>query len=403
MESMLPLLFVFSPMLVVGLLVLTSGAAPAASQASSSSGAKPASLYEKIGGEAAVNAAVDIFYRKVLKDDRIKHFFAGVDMAKQAAKQKAFLTMAFGGPNKYTGADMRKAHAHLVAKGMNNSHFDAVMENLGATLTELKVPGDLIAQAAAIAESTRKDVLAGEPSLYEKIGGEAAVNAAVDIFYRKVLKDDRIKHFFDGVDMAKQAAKQKAFLTMAMGGPNNYTGADMRKAHAHLVAKGLNNSHFDAVMENLGATLTELKVPGELIAQAAAIAESTRKDVLAGEPSLYEKIGGEPAVNAAVDIFYRKVLKDDRIKHFFEGVDMAKQAAKQKAFLTMAMGGPNNYTGEDMRKGHAALVAKGLNDSHFDAVMENLGGTLTELNVPGELIAQAAAIAESTRNDVLGR
>lgn len=117
-------------------------------------------------------------------------------------------------------------------------------------------------------------------SLYNDIGGEAAVNAAVDIFYRKVLKDDRIKHFFDGVDMAKQAAKQKAFLTLAFGGPNSYSGADMRKGHAHLVAKGLNDSHFDAVMENLGATLTELKVPANLIAQAAAIAESTRNDVL---------------------------------------------------------------------------------------------------------------------------
>lgn len=119
--------------------------------------------------------------------------------------------------------------------------------------------------------------------------------------------------------------------------------------------------------------------------------------------TLYEKIGGDAAVNAAVDIFYRKVLADDRINQFFEGVDMDKQAAKQKAFLTMAFGGPHNYTGKDMRDGHAHLVKNGLNDSHFDAVMENLGATLKELNVPDELIAEAAAIAESTRNDVLGR
>lgn len=119
--------------------------------------------------------------------------------------------------------------------------------------------------------------------------------------------------------------------------------------------------------------------------------------------SLYDEIGGEAAVNAAVDLFYRKVLSDDRIKHWFDGTDMARQAAKQKAFLTMAFGGPNNYTGEDMRKGHAHLVAKGLNDADFDAVMDNLGATLKELNVPDNLIAQAAAIAESTRNDVLGR
>jgi len=119
--------------------------------------------------------------------------------------------------------------------------------------------------------------------------------------------------------------------------------------------------------------------------------------------SVYDRIGGEAAVNAAVDIFYRKVIADERINSFFDGVDMDKQAGKQKAFLTMALGGPNNYTGEDMRKGHAHLVARGLNDSHFDAVMENLGATLQELNVPGDLIAEAAAIAESTRNDVLGK
>jgi len=119
--------------------------------------------------------------------------------------------------------------------------------------------------------------------------------------------------------------------------------------------------------------------------------------------SLFDKIGGEAAVDAAVDIFYRKVLADDRINRFFDGVDMEKQAAKQKGFLTMAFGGPNNYTGKDMRDGHAHLVAKGLNDSHFDAVVENLGATLKELGVADELIGEVAAIAETTRNDVLGK
>ena len=253
-----------------------------------------------------------------------------------------------------------------------------------------------------------------QQSLYERIGGDAAVNAAVDVFYRKVLADKRINKFFEGVDMSKQAAKQKAFLTMAFGGPNNYTGEDMRLGHARLVEQGMNGSHFDAVMENLGATLTELGVPGDLIGEAAAIAESVRKDVLAGytpaekaamasKKSLYERIGGEAAVNAAVDVFYRKVMTDNRISKFFDGVDMDKQRGKQKAFLTMALGGPHNYTGKDMRAGHAHLVANGLNDSHFDAVMENLGATLAELGVPSDLILEAAAIAESTRNDVLGR
>src|SRR5947209_7136996 len=120
-------------------------------------------------------------------------------------------------------------------------------------------------------------------------------------------------------------------------------------------------------------------------------------------PSLYEQIGGEPAVSAAVDIFYRKVLADDRISHFFDDIDMDQQIAKQKGFLTMAFGGPTNYSGKDMRAGHARLVARGLNDSHVDAVIQLLGETLGELNVPAPLIAQVAAIAESVRPDVLNR
>ncbi len=119
--------------------------------------------------------------------------------------------------------------------------------------------------------------------------------------------------------------------------------------------------------------------------------------------SLFEQLGGEGAVDTAVDIFYRKVLADYRINRFFDGVNMDKQAAKQKAFLTMAFGGPNNYSGQDMRDGHARLVKMGLDDSHFDAVIENLAATLTELNVPAELIAQVAALAETTRKDVLGK
>ncbi len=116
--------------------------------------------------------------------------------------------------------------------------------------------------------------------------------------------------------------------------------------------------------------------------------------------SLFDRIGGEAAVNAAVDLFYRKVLTDDRISHFFDDIDMEDQSNKQKAFLTFAFGGPAEYSGRDMRESHKKFD---LEDKHFDAVMENLGATLTELGVPADLIGEAAAIAESTRNDVLNK
>ncbi len=119
--------------------------------------------------------------------------------------------------------------------------------------------------------------------------------------------------------------------------------------------------------------------------------------------TLYERLGGAPALDAAVDMFYGKVLADPRISAFFETVDMKRQARKQKAFLAMVTGGPTNYTGKDMREGHAHLVARGLNDSHVDAVIEDLAATLRELGVDEADIAEVGRVANSVRDDVLGR
>jgi hemoglobin len=117
-------------------------------------------------------------------------------------------------------------------------------------------------------------------TLYEQLGGAAAVDKAVEIFYRKMLTDDRVAGYFDDVDMERQAAKQKAFLTMVLGGPHSYGGRDMRAAHAHLVQRGLDDGHVDAVIENLGSTLKELGVDDARIAEVAALANSVRADVL---------------------------------------------------------------------------------------------------------------------------
>lgn len=122
------------------------------------------------------------------------------------------------------------------------------------------------------------------------------------------------------------------------------------------------------------------------------------------QKTLFQKLGGKDAVNAAVDLFYQKVLADPRINMMFDSVDMERQRAKQKAFLTYAFGGAPNYSGLSMRKAHERLVKeKGLNDNHFNAVAENLQKTLEELNVPADLIGEVMTIAASTRDDVLNR
>jgi len=117
-------------------------------------------------------------------------------------------------------------------------------------------------------------------NLFESIGGFSAVDTVVETFYRKVLVDDRIKQFFDDIDMDEQIKKQKSFLTMAFGGPSNYSGKDMREAHKHLVEKGLKDEHVDAVIDLLGQSLSEHHVDPTHIEEIAGIANSVRKDVL---------------------------------------------------------------------------------------------------------------------------
>lgn len=119
--------------------------------------------------------------------------------------------------------------------------------------------------------------------------------------------------------------------------------------------------------------------------------------------TIYEQLGGRPAIEAAVEDFYRRVLADNELAPFFEDIDMDKQMAKQAGFLTMVTGGPNEYTGRDMRKAHAKLVERGIGDRHVDLVIKHLGDTLAGLGVAPELIGQVAAVAESVRNDVLSR
>lgn len=119
--------------------------------------------------------------------------------------------------------------------------------------------------------------------------------------------------------------------------------------------------------------------------------------------SLYQRLGGQQAVDQVVETFYRKVLTDDRVSDFFDDVDMDRQILKQKAFLTMVFGGPANYSGLDMRAGHKHLVARGLDDSHVDAVIELLGTALAEHGVSSDDIAEIAGIANSVRSDVLNR
>lgn len=120
--------------------------------------------------------------------------------------------------------------------------------------------------------------------------------------------------------------------------------------------------------------------------------------------SLYDRLGGEAAVMAAVDGFYARVLADPVTKPFFEGLDMEAQVRKQVSFMTWAFDGPAEYRGRPLDVAHARLVSEmGLSDVHFDHVVTALRDTLVDLNVPKAEVEEVCGLVEAQRDKVLGR
>lgn len=106
-------------------------------------------------------------------------------------------------------------------------------------------------------------------------------------------------------------------------------------------------------------------------------------------PSHFERIGGGPAIRAAVDRFYQLVLADSRVAPFFGGVDMTRLKAHMAALLTTVLGGPDNYQGRDLGEAHRGM---GISTADYQLVTGYLVQTLTELSVPADIIADAGAV-----------
>lgn len=99
-------------------------------------------------------------------------------------------------------------------------------------------------------------------SIYDDIGGAAAVSAAVDDFYERVLADPALAPYFTGTDVKRLKAHQRSFIAAAIGGPEPYLGRNMAEAHAKLA---IDPADFDRVVGHLVTTLDGLGVPAPTI------------------------------------------------------------------------------------------------------------------------------------------
>ena len=127
----------------------------------------------------------------------------------------------------------------------------------------------------------------GHPSLYDRLGGKAAITAAVGQFYGCVLADPELQPFFVKTNMKWLKTRQAQFLTQALGGPALYQGQYMKTAHTHLAIEA---RHFERAAGHLVGALHTLGVPQALIDEAIVGIAPLADNIVNTPPSTAERI-----------------------------------------------------------------------------------------------------------------
>jgi hemoglobin len=121
------------------------------------------------------------------------------------------------------------------------------------------------------------------------------------------------------------------------------------------------------------------------------------------EKSLYQRLGGKPAITAVVDQFVTNVAGDNRINHYFQAdvADPARLATFKINLVNQiceGTGGPCKYTGKDMKTAHAGM---GITDADFNALVEDLVSALNKFNVPDKEKNDLLAILGPMKPDIV--
>lgn len=135
-----------------------------------------------------------------------------------------------------------------------------------------------------------------------------------------------------------------------------------------------------------------------LVAALLASALLIQVKPAAAQDSLYARLGGNAAISAVVDQFLANVVADARINKFFANVDAARLRILLIEQIGQATGGPEKYTGRDMKTTHAGM---GVTDADFNALVEDLVAALDKFNVPEKEKGELLAILGPMKNDIV--
>jgi hemoglobin len=250
-------------------------------------GGKKKPLWDRLGGEPAVRAVIHDFVVAAAPDPKVNFFRDGKFKLddKGVVKLEQYLvelvSATTGGPLKYTGRDMKSSHAGMK---ITDAEFDALAGHLIATLKKYNVPKAEMDELVGIVASTRGDIVeSAKKSLWDRLGGEAAVGAVVDEFLATAGKDPKANIDRNGnYPLTKERAERVRKLLIEQlssltGGGAKYTGRDMKNTHAGMK---ITEDEFKVAAGHLIAALKKFNVPQAEMDELVGIVSSTAKDII---------------------------------------------------------------------------------------------------------------------------
>ncbi|HWA47128.1 MAG TPA: chemotaxis protein CheA, partial [Dongiaceae bacterium] len=177
------------------------------------------------------------------------------------------------------------------------------------------------------------------------------------------------------------------------------TGSEPAGEDSELIQK------LNAIAEGAAAPAAKPAAPAKPAAApvAAAPAPAAAKPAKPSGASIYEQIGGMGTIDAVVEVMFGRIMGDLRLKPFFEGASIDHIQGRMRDYLAKICGGPDGFGKVDLNKPHQGAVARGMNDTHFDAFAGHMQAALNALEVPTSLAAMIMAIIFGSRDEILGR
>jgi hemoglobin len=253
---------------------------------------KPATLWDRLGGEKNVTRVVDHFVNAAIHDPRVNFFRKPTNIPDEkqlaAAKKKFvdFFSSVTGGPYEYKGKTMKEAHKDM---GITNAEFDVAEGHLRTALQINGVKQEDIVLLMTIVETTRADIVQPKKdpppptTAWQRLGGEEGATKIVDQFVNEAKKDPKVNFYRDpkfvptSESVIKLKDRIKEQLSTMTGGPLTYKGMDMRVVHRGL---GVTNAEYDACLGHLRKALEDHKVVAADLKTIMAKVEDMRKDIV---------------------------------------------------------------------------------------------------------------------------